>query len=276
MKSLFIFLLIALISICAVKPTDKSKIWISAVLIPLVCLIIYGVIACISKSAYNAGKEVGMAVIPAVISGIIIHFQLKRKFKNDNVVKFPVVLVVFIGLSLIGTIAQYALGKKGEKSTQESTLSETQTQQEKLSYNGLSFSYPDGWEVETEVIQEDLSFQVNCERKGNSSDIFSVVWLRGTHFGTTAEMVENTIKGINGEISVYKAEVNAGERYKGTFKGCITDCTDYNFSLLGVKTYGRLISFIMNDNTIIITKQSDTKEKLDTVFQVIEDSFDLQ
>jgi hypothetical protein len=42
--------------------------------------------------------------------------------------------------------------------------------------------------------------------------------------------------------------------------------------LLDEKIYGRCFSFLMNGNTVVITKQSDSKEKLDTEFQTIENS----
>lgn len=291
MKNLFIFLLIALISTYSIKPTDKSKIWISAILIPLISLIIYGLIIYLLKSAYFAGQEIAMSFIPAIISGIVIYFQGKKKIENENTVKFPIVLVVFMGISLIGTIVQYTLETKNRKFIQEYSKNndllniDTYSKQEEtnaksqllsLSYNGASFSYPNEWKVETEVLQENLGFQVSCERKGFSSDIFSIVWLRGTNFGTTTEMVENSISGISEEMSVYNAKINAGEIYKSVFKGCVADCLDYDFTLLGEKVYGKLFSFNMNGNTVVITKQSDTKGKLNTEFQVIEESFNLK
>ena len=119
MKNLFIFLLIALISTYSIKPTDKSKIWISAILIPLIGLIVYGLIIYFAKSAYFAGQEIAMSFIPAIISGIVIYFQGKKKIENENIVKFPIVLVIFIGISLIGSIVQYSIETKNRKFIQE-------------------------------------------------------------------------------------------------------------------------------------------------------------
>jgi hypothetical protein len=60
-----------------------------------------------------------MSFIPAIISGIVIYFQGKKKIENENIVKFPIVLVIFIGISLIGSIVQYTLETKNRKFIQE-------------------------------------------------------------------------------------------------------------------------------------------------------------
>lgn len=144
-----------------------------------------------------------------------------------------------------------------------------------LNFEGLTFSYPENWKVEKEVLQYNFGFQVNCEKPGLSSDIISIVWLRGTDLGTTSEMVENSILGIEEEMSNYNAIVNSGNMYSIYFKGVRASVVDYNLILFGEKTYGRSFSFIMNGNTVLIAKQSDSIEKLDTEFKTIENSFNI-
>ncbi|TCN68884.1 hypothetical protein [Acetobacteroides hydrogenigenes] len=291
MKNLFIFLLIALISTYSIKLKDKSKIWIIAIVIPFFSLIVFGVIISIVKSAYFAGHEIGMSLIPAIISGIVIYFQIKKKIKSENIVKFPILLVIFIGISLIGSIAQYALETKNRIFIQEysknkdilkldtnSTKNETNDKSQllNLDFNGVSFSYLNGWKVETKVLQENLGFQVSCEKTGLSSDMISIVWLRGTNFSTIREMAENTIEGINEEMSAYNAKANKGNLYYCTFIGKDAVALDYTMTLFGEIIYGKIISFIMNGNTVVVTKQSDTKDKLNTNFKLIEKSFNLK
>jgi len=285
MKNLFIFLLIALISTYSIKPTDKSKIWISAILVPLIGLIIYGLIIYLALSAYFAGQEIAMSIIPAIISGIVIYFQGKKKIENENIVKFPIVLVIFIGISLIGSIVQYTLETKNRKFIQEysknndllnldtySNQNETKEKSQLLSlaYNGVSFSYPENWTLEKEVLQDELAFQINCEKKGyNSSEILAITWLKMEL--SPNEMILNTIEGMKEEPTHKNAVV--GNINNTSFKGINSQSVDFTVTLMGETFYGRMTSFNSNGNTILMLKQSDSKTKLETDFKIIEESF---
>ncbi|NCD07369.1 MAG: hypothetical protein EOL97_14750 [Spirochaetia bacterium] len=289
MKNLFIFLLIALISAYSIKPTDKSKIWISAVLIPLISLVVYGLIMYLVKSSYFAGHEIAMSIIPAIISGIIIYFQGKKKIENENIVKFPIVLVIFIGISLIGTIVQYTLETKNRKFIQEYSKNndllnlDTYSKQEETTneksqllsivYNGVSFSYPDNWSLEKEVLQDELAFQINCEKKGyNSSEILAITWLKMEL--SPNEMILNTIEGMKEEPTHKNAVV--GDVNNTSFKGLNSQSLDFTVTLMGETFYGRMTSFNSNGNTILMIKQSDSKTKLETDFKIMEESFEIK
>lgn len=288
MKNLFIFLLIALISAYSIKPTDKSKIWISAVLIPLISLVVYGLIMYLVKSSYFAGHEIAMSIIPAIISGIIIYFQGKKKIENENIVKFPIVLVIFIGISLIGTIVQYTLETKNRKFIQEYSKNndllnlDTYSKQEETTneksqllsivYNGVSFSYPDNWSLE-KVVQDELAFQINCEKKGyNSSEILAITWLKMEL--SPNEMILNTIEGMKEEPTHKNAVV--GDVNNTSFKGLNSQSLDFTVTLMGETFYGRMTSFNSNGNTILMLKQSDSKTKLETDFKIMEESFEIK
>lgn len=289
MKNLFIFLLIALISAYSIKPTDKSKIWISAVLIPLISLVVYGLIMYLVKSSYFAGHEIAMSIIPAIISGIIIYFQGKKKIENENIVKFPIVLVIFIGISLIGTIVQYTLETKNRKFIQEYSKNndllnlDTYSKQEETTneksqllsivYNGVSFSYPDNWSLEKEVLQDELAFQINCEKKGyNSSEILAITWLKMEL--SPNEWILNTIEGMKEEPTHKNAVV--GDVNNTSFKGLNSQSLDFTVTLMGETFYGRMTSFNSNGNTILMLKQSDSKTKLETDFKIMEESFEIK
>lgn len=289
MKNLFIFLLIALISAYSIKPTDKSKIWISAVLIPLISLVVYGLIMYLVKSSYFAGHEIVMSIIPAIISGIIIYFQGKKKIENENIVKFPIVLVIFIGISLIGTIVQYTLETKNRKFIQEYSKNndllnlDTYSKQEETTneksqllsivYNGVSFSYPDNWSLEKEVLQDELAFQINCEKKGyNSSETLSITWLKMEL--SPNEMILNTIEAMKEEPTHKNAVV--GDVNNTSFKGLNSQSFDFTVTLMGETFYGRMTSFNSNGNTILMLKQSDSKTKLETDFKIMEESFEIK
>jgi len=225
-------------------------------------------------------------VIVLLILVVVLIVYFVRKKRSENPITFPrglvIFLVILLGISLIGSVIYTILRSQNDKYLREhyseimNGSNRNSYSTNELDFNGLTFSYPDNWKIEKEVLQENLGFQVNCEKKGLSSNIISIVWLRGTNFGSTTEMAENGFSGICEEMSAYNVKINAGEIYKCLFKGCDAVCLDYNFTLFGEKVYGKLSAFIMNDNTVVITKQSDTKDKLNTEFQVMEESFNLK
>ncbi|MDR2206912.1 MAG: hypothetical protein LBE36_12245 [Flavobacteriaceae bacterium] len=179
-------------------------------------------------------------------------------------------VLLFLALSLVVSC--------GKKERPNVSLHKTGTTSESgknyLNYNGLSFSYPDGWEIEKEVLEEDLGFSVTCEKKGlEYSEIFSVTWFKTTDT-TPEEILESMLEGM--KQSSYGKKIEVGSLYDSNFKGLDAVSKDYNLTLFGETSYGRLTSFVMNGNTTIISKSSDSKSKLDTEFQMIEESFKLK
>lgn len=293
MLILFFFLLIALIAIYVITPKNTTQLWLITILVPLSMVILYTLTMGITNStnissAYIAGGAMAKTLVPAIIVGFVIYYQLKKKIKNEDKVKFPTYLVIIMGvillIGIIMAVVEYQTESKirnyFENHSSERTWSNTEVNTlayiKTLNYNGLTFSYYDDWKIEQNVIQDNLAFQVNSEKTGTSSDFISIVWLRSTDLGTTSEMVENTILEMKEEMSKYNARINSGDIYSIDFKGVKASAVDYNLTLFNEKTYGICFSFIMNGNTVIITKQSDSKEKLDKEFKIIENSFNIE
>ncbi len=293
MLILFFFLLIALIAIYVITPKNTTQLWLITILVPLSMVILYTLTMGITNStnissAYIAGGAMAKTLVPAIIVGFVIYYQLKKKIKNEDKVKFPTYLVIIMGvillIGIIMAVVEYQTESKirnyFENHSSERTWSNTEVNTlayiKTLNYNGLTFSYYDDWKIEQNVIQDNLAFQVNSEKTGTSSDFISIVWLRSTDLGTTSEMVENTILEMKEEMSKYNARINSGDIYSIDFKGVKASVVDYNLTLFNEKTYGICFSFIMNGNTVIITKQSDSKEKLDKEFKIIENSFNIE
>ena len=305
MLILFFFLYIALIAIYVITPKNTTHLWLSVILVPLSMVILYTFFYTVTmgitnstniSSAYIAGGAMVKTLVPAIIVGFVIYYQLKKKIKNEDKVKFPTYLVIIMGvillIGIIMAVVEYQTESKirnyteskirnyFENHSSERTWSNTEVNTlayiKTLNYNGLTFSYYDDWKIEQNVIQDNLAFQVNSEKTGTSSDFISIVWLRSTDLGTTSEMVENTILEMKEEMSKYNARINSGDIYSIDFKGVKASVVDYNLTLFNEKTYGICFSFIMNGNTVIITKQSDSKEKLDKEFKIIENSFNIE
>jgi hypothetical protein len=360
---LILFLLLASVSAYIIIPLNKTQIWLSAILIPLITLIFY-VIYCISQYSYYAGGQAAKAFLPAIISGFVIYCLLIDKLKrhkkqekedeinvgenitidgktwqvgvieeteimltdNEGFVKIiapeefrairnkpkikvtpqqtPIIsyneqkqntpnnkknwwhenkgITIFIMLLFIPFFIALLLdlnNLNNENDTKrengEITFKDVIKQSKTVdsNYEGLSFSYPDDWEIEKVVIQEDFSFQVNCTKGLFSSDVFMIVWLRTTLI-TPSEATEVYIESMKEEPSHKNAKTTP--LYNGRFKGENSVSVDFTVSLLGTTFYGTITSFIMNENIVSITKQSDSKEKLSTEFKIMEESINVE
>ncbi|MHA1748357.1 MAG: hypothetical protein ACTSYF_06895 [Promethearchaeota archaeon] len=143
--------------------------------------------------------------------------------------------------------------------------------QKKLSYSyaGISFDYLKKWKIEKKELQEDLVYQINCDKEGlNSSEIISITWLNMVM--DTQEMIQNAIEGMKEEAIYKNSQVKSIiSKY---YKGFNAVSVDFDFVLFGKKYFGRIISFNTKGKTILILKQTDKIEKLDTEFKIIENS----
>lgn len=142
-----------------------------------------------------------------------------------------------------------------------------------FSYQGISIEYPDNWKVEKEEVQQDLVYQINCEKKGiNSSEVISITWLNMEI--EPREMIQNTIEGMK-EEPTYKNS-NIKPIYTTAYKGYDAVKYDFDFVLFREKYFGRIISFNSNGKTILILKQTNNINKLDSEFKTVEDSLKIE
>lgn len=154
-----------------------------------------------------------------------------------------------------------------------SNSSEDKVNNISFSYAGISFDYPDNWKVEKEELQQDLAYQINCEKKGiNSSEIISITWLNMEM--EPREMIENTIEGMK-EVPTHKNS-NTKPIFKSVYKGFNAFKSDFDLVLFGEKFFGRIISFNASGKTILILKQTDRIDKLDSEFKIVENSLKIE
>jgi len=142
-----------------------------------------------------------------------------------------------------------------------------------FSYQGISFEYPDNWQVEKEELQQDLAYQINCEKKDiNSSEIISITWLNMEM--EPREMIQNMIEGMKEEPTHKNSNVKPISTI--VYKGYNAVKADFDLVLFGEKFYGRIISFNSNDKSILILKQTDNIDKLDSEFKEVENSLKIE
>lgn len=102
MGTLSFFLIVALFSYYRFHPKSKIALWKYTLSIPLIISSIYlfhlyaNTFASTYNRAYIIAKQFRPCIIPAIISGFVIYFLLKKKLKNGGVTKFPKILVAFI------------------------------------------------------------------------------------------------------------------------------------------------------------------------------------
>jgi hypothetical protein len=140
-----------------------------------------------------------------------------------------------------------------------------------LNYKGLTFSYNDLWNISKRVLQDNTAFQVNCERKGFNNTGISINWVR---------MIVSPKNRIENIVETMKEDPNYMNLSFGTINNLQCNgedrlYVDCSFVFYGQRIYGRTTSFNSNNNTILVVKQSDIKEKLDDEFVIIEESLNI-
>jgi len=143
----------------------------------------------------------------------------------------------------------------------------------KVSFHGISFNFPENWTISKEVLQEELGYQIICEKKGfSSSEIISIIWINKEL--EPDGMIMHTIESMR-EKPTYK-NVKTGKIRPSKYKNYNCSVADFEFTLFGETFFGRMTSFNVGENTVLMLKQSDSKVKLDSEFKLMEESFELR
>ena len=94
------------------RPKNTTQLWLITILVPLSMVILYTFLVYYAitigitnstniSSAYIAGGAMVKTLVPAIIVGFVIYYQLKKKIKNEDKVKFPTYLVIIMGVILL-------------------------------------------------------------------------------------------------------------------------------------------------------------------------------
>jgi uncharacterized RDD family membrane protein YckC len=202
-------------------------------------------------------------------------FVLKRKEKFGN---RKTISIVILGISILLFIASVIIPTNSKlidnlyssiSSDSNSKPVEEIIKSQTYSFDGISFEYPSNYKVEKEELQKDLAYQINIEKKAmNSSEIISITWLNMKL--DNREMIQNTIAGIKDQPTHKNANVNS--IIQTNYKGFKSLSADFNVIIMNEKYYGKILSFNTKNKTILILKQTDEINKLDTEFITIESS----
>jgi len=144
MLALFAYLLIAFISAYCFTPKNKTALWVYALLIPLTVsalylFYLYGTTSggIFRKASYLVGKKFASCVIPTIICGVIIYFQLRKKMNHEGKVKFPKILFAFIIIALGLGLYQNYLEEEVRKGMEELQPQLQEIREKEIALNDL-------------------------------------------------------------------------------------------------------------------------------------------
>lgn len=198
--------------------------------------------------------------------------ETKRKRSSWIILSISIMLFIF---SLFIPANTEMIDTLNSLATNSNTSNTSTNNVKNLSfdYQGISFDYPNNWKVEKEEVQQNLAYQVYCEKKGiNSSEtiLFSLLNIKTE----PREMIQTAIEGIKEEPTCKKIKIKP--IYTVTYNDISAIRSDLNFLFFGEKQYVSIISFISNDKTILIMKQTESIAKLTSEFKIIENSLKIE
>lgn len=210
------------------------------------------------------------------IDSTLIHKDHRSTNKKRKIIFLFISFVVILSLLIIFWETQESVDKYYSGGLINNTFS-TQRKIEhnecaSFNYEGLSFFYPSQWSIEKKVLQ-DNGFQVICDNKElNSSEAISIGWVQAVR--SPKEMIEATIEAIKKKLFYNNTKI--GRLYDFDFKGNNGIAVDFRGLYLEDSICGRIEAFVMNGNTVMIMKQSNSMRKLDSEFKIIENSFNIK
>lgn len=203
-------------------------------------------------------KFLFLFLLITLFSAIII--RLKRK------TIFPYGILVVAFLSLFGvSVPVQGQGIVPKEDSSTDSLSS-------ISYFGVSLLYPNGWTVEKESLINDCYNMILYHNFDDDSfNIISLVWVKDDV--DINKMILNAIEGMRGaDITVDILNDIHDSKFRGS------DCrtTDGKLSASETSWYGRFTAFKLNGYSVLMMKQAESLEKLETNFKIIENSFKVE
>lgn len=143
----------------------------------------------------------------------------------------------------------------------------------KISYEGLTFDCSENWDVQPELIEAGVSFQVVCQHKGmHSQQVFMVIVIKGLI--DPEEWLDESVTLLQQDETYQKAyffktnreDFQEEEAWVRRFKG----------EIAGVQYYGRMTAFFRGEHTLMILKQSNSLSSLVNDFALMENSLRME
>jgi len=100
MNSIILFT-ISIIGVYLLNPKTNKQALIKSSLISFVVILLITLIIALFRSVYDAVLNLPRALIPGVISGILLYLSLKKKIENDNKTSFPFIILYVLVIAIV-------------------------------------------------------------------------------------------------------------------------------------------------------------------------------
>ena len=277
-----------------IKPKRVTQIWVLPAIILLGISIISVLVVNLIKSPYEAGKLISTLSMPIIFSYFALVYLLRVKYQYGKIkrIKVIVVFAILILFSATSLLAFY-LQKSTITSFQSHFGSRENTDvpdlenyhKELLSkdgeiwgldFNGLRFGHEGFWKISKETLAKDRAYQVMCESRTDSTEFILIIWIKD--IVAPAELVSGFVKDLDAN-SYSISPISTGstiDEGKVSFvfsKNYLTNGTGTNSPTLG-ENVGEIEAFIKGPRTILIMKQTNSRDRLSTLFKTIEESME--
>ena len=285
--------IVALSSIL-IKPKRVFQTWLLPALVLLGSAMISGLIVYLILSPYEAGKLISTLFLPIIISYFALAYLLRVKYQYGHI-KRNQLIIVFAILTLfsIPSITVFYLQKSTNSSigsllgsrenaaipdlvNYHNELLSNNSEIWAMNYHDLSFGHEGFWKVSTETIEEDWAYQVMCESRTDSTEFILIMWIVDSV--APAELASGFVKDL--EANFYSispisigSTIDQGKVSFSFSKNNFTIGTGTNSATLG-ENVGEIEAFIERPRTVLIMKQTNSKERLSTLFKAIEESME--
>lgn len=296
------FLLLAALAYYIVKPKNTKHLWISVISIPIVGLFLFGGLSYlyyftklnilnfvptestkrifIFKLMRGAINELIYSVVAA---GVLIYFLLKEKLNKNSKLKLPYFLIGVSVVTFIIPLSKELKTKMIRDAISKSYFEEKKESEKQkpvelkiFSYEGLSFSYPSNWNVEKNVITENQVYEIICEEQGYSFNAIAFTLVKKASSLDMSDFMSEMVVGMISHLkTVSNNDFKQGDEYWHKFKNIDAYTVDYDYDFFGQRLFGRYYGFKQGSTIVMIAKESESPEQLDTDFKCFEDSFEL-
>ncbi len=274
-----------------ISPKKNSHVWLGA-FTPLSYAIIYVIALSMLSSGYKAGLATTKLIYPVLVSGFVIYFLLRNKFKNGKVKTWILITSLLILLLFATpTIISFFLKKDIDNSlkiintankknnVKNEIIPEVKKQDIEIdntfNKHGLSFKYESWWVISDNVELEGQLFKIVCQNRKISLEFLIIMW--------TPNIIspEEFLSGIIEELKTnefYKQTVflpNLSlyeDSASSTYQNWRIALDANNKAKVVKDFYGEIESYNRRNMTVLTIKQSDKEEKLVTIFKTIEGS----
>jgi len=138
-----------------------------------------------------------------------------------------------------------------------------------FSYNGINFNHTENWKVEKEVIEQDFSYQINCQKRGtNNMENLSITFIYAEM--DLDEWMKATIEEIRKQPVFKDAVIEKIEHIQ--FTGYDAVSVKFAGKIFSENYYAQCIAFYDMGISVLYLKQAETPERLAKDFKVIENS----